>query len=51
MAKPGPKYEFHFRWGNFRLTINGRRTILLWGALIGALVGAKVYGARLLELL
>ena len=51
MAKVRPKYALYFRWGDFQLNIVGRRTILWWTALFGALVGAKLYGARLLDLL
>ena len=51
MARPGPRYELHVRWGGFELKLSGRRTILLWTAFVAAATGLKLYGLRLLALL
>jgi hypothetical protein len=51
MSKPNPKYAVHVRWGDFELNIIGRRTILGWAGTLSLLVGAKVYGAKILSLL
>jgi hypothetical protein len=45
-----PKYVFHFQWGNFRLTIVGKHTILRWAALFGAIVGLTHAGFRISSL-
>ena len=46
-----PKYMFQLRWGDFELSITGRRTILWWAGFAGLLMGAKIFGAKLLDLL
>ena len=48
MAKTSPKYELRFRWGHFQLNIIGRKTILWWSAIFFALVGANLFGAKLI---
>jgi len=51
MPKPYSKYAVHFRWGDFQLNIVGRRTILWWAGSASLLIGLKMFGAKLLELL
>lgn len=50
MDKLTPKYELLFRWGNFRLNIVGRKSILWWAGGFCLLVGLQSRGTRLLEL-
>ena len=49
--KQPPKYALQFRWGDFQLNIIGPRAILWWGGLFGALIGIKIYGTKILDLL
>ena len=51
MRKSRPKYAVYFRWGDFQLNIVGRRTILWWTGIASILIGLKMFGAKLLELL
>jgi hypothetical protein len=51
MTKPNPKYLVHVRWGDFQLNIVGRRTILAWAGFFSVLIGAKLYGGKILTLL
>jgi hypothetical protein len=51
MAKPSPRYELIFKWGDFYLNIVGRRTLLIWAGAICSLIGAKLFWPALLEAL
>jgi hypothetical protein len=45
-----PKYELKLTWGNFRLNIVGRATIIWWVALVGLAIGVSHTGHKLLDL-
>lgn len=50
MRKKSPTYAIHIRWGGFDLNITGKRAILMCVTLFAVLVGARIFGTKLLDL-
>jgi len=51
MRERRPNYTVHIRFGGFELNLVGKRTILVWTAIVASFLLAKLFALRALEML